>query len=222
MAAVAVLVAVVLPTAAIAGRQRYRAASYKVVYTGSGTYKKQTNDGPHSGSLSASFHWKASYITGLSTKPKSVLVGPLLSGTGGGTWTYQSSLAARGVTLTCAGHGTLKPAFAWNIEPSGGMITGKTEPSGSVDMRVAVVQSGGPFSASGTQSGNDCQPNQATDAATAIWSGDLFRANVHLARAAIGKRQLKEKVSSTTESMKDPGTIPPEMKWTGTVTMTKQ
>ncbi len=224
LAILALAAVVAFPTAATAShhkKKHYRSAGYKVTYEGSGTYKKQTHDTSHTFSLTESFHWKVHYVTSLSTKPKSIVIGPLTSGTGGGTWNYKVTLSERGASVSCGGSGTLKPAFPWNIEPSGGMIRGKTEPGGSVDFLAAVVENGGPFTASGSSSGDYCSsPSQGKDAADGPWSGDAFGANIHLAKQSIGKAKLVEHVSSAKESLKN-HEVPEGMTWTGTVTLKK-
>lgn len=192
-----------LPTAADASKHRstYRSASYKVVYQGSGTYNQDATSGLHTIHLKETFHWKVKYIADLSTRPKANVIGPMLSGDGGGTWTYDNTLSSRGASITCSGGGTLKPVVPWYIQPTGGMMTGKTERSGDVKLLMRLVETGAaPFKAVGEQN-NNCQPGEAMDAASAPWGGDPLALKLTVPKKSIGKHAFVHKITFHLENL---------------------
>ena len=108
-------------------------STYKVTYDGSGTYSVKQSDGPSHGEISATFHWKVTYLLSFIRVAGHQVAG-LVNGansSGGGDWSIASDNGGGDV---CSRSGGLR------LGPYG-MISGRVQRSGKVAMQLVPANS---------------------------------------------------------------------------------
>jgi hypothetical protein len=204
---------------------------YKVVYQGSGSYSVNQTDGPSFGKITSGFHWKVAYLLSVFHKSGQPVTGLARKHQGGGDWSIVSD---NGGGDQCSRHGGLQ------MTPNG-VITGRVQPSGAVNMKllpgggtdfITTDGSSGPKACDTTDYWHDWVVSFSKVGSSDTEDFDPLTAFIHLSRGEQRAGKVIANVSSHTLAAPsltvnpdcgsgNGATCTQSFDWKGTVTLTK-